>query len=634
MKRIKMIMKILGASLFFMTASLVAVISPENTVLEVGIAAPAQSKVRIRLPERFRVLTDQLFDLRVEAAGLQSADATLRVLIDGADATSRLPAPEVTTDNDADASSTDKAWTFRKVSFPRGGVRVLQAVVTDGAQSSSATARIGVQPFRLVGGKNVILFIGDGMGAAYRDAARIVAKSTNNRFREGFFDEMLNMDLLPVSGMVLTHAMDRVTPDSANTASAWATGNKTIDGATGVFPDNNDFKFKMSDYLNTRQYALDNPRIETLWEYLKRLHGYSTGIVTTADVTDATPAGEGGHTITRALGYDIAKQYVDGVFTDGPAFDVIMGGGKQRFVSRTDANSGDRRNLAEELKKAGYAYVETRGQLKSLPSGEKAPDRVLGLFRSGNMNVAYDKLGLERPADEPRPIFGGFNDQPFLDEMAARAIATLAKRGRGFILMIEGASIDKQSHGNHMTGQIWDTIELDKAVGVARDFMASNPARRADTLVVVTADHDQSMTIIGRTDTTLEGSVENTRSTAVYPKNATSGAASGGANPGERPDGFPDYEDANGDGYPENKNRYRIAVGYRTGNHAATSVPITAGGAGALLFTGYFDQTDVFFKMARALSADTSALDRALRLISGAEDSATGSPGARRPRRR
>ncbi|HSE98791.1 MAG TPA: alkaline phosphatase, partial [Blastocatellia bacterium] len=497
--------------------------------------APAAAGVKIRLPERFRLLTDQLFDLRVEATGIQSPDATLKVMIDGANTTSKLPEPEVTADNDSDPASQDKAWTFRKMSFPRAGVTTIEAVVSDGSSTMTATARVGVQQFSLAGKKNIILFIGDGMGTAYRDAARIVAKSTNNRFREGFFDEMLYMDMLPVSGMVLTHAMDRVTPDSANTASAWATGNKTIDGATGVFPDNNDFKFRGNDIQNTKQYALDNPRIETLWEYLKRRHGYATGIVTTADVTDATPAGEGAHTITRSLGYDIARQYVDGVFTDGPAFDVIMGGGRERFISRNEANSGDKRNLAEELKSKGFVYVQTRKDLKSLPAGSESPAKLLGLFRAGTMNVAYDKLGLERPEGEPRPVFGGFNDQPFLDEMTAAAIATLSKRDAGFILMVEGASIDKQSHGNHMTGQIWDTIEFDKAIGVAHEFMNTTPMPRSRTLVLVTADHDQSMTILGRTDTTLESSVENTRSTSVYPKGATPGASSVGANAGEWP---------------------------------------------------------------------------------------------------
>ena len=165
---------IVAAMMVFMAASL---------MVKADSARPAAASVRIRLPERFRVLTDQLFDLRVEAAGLQSTDATLKVIIDGSDLTSRLPAPEITTDNDSDAASLDKAWTFREMSFPAAGVRQVQAIVTDGSSTTSATARIGVQPFSLVGRKNIILFIGDGMGNAYRDAARIVAKSTNNRFR-------------------------------------------------------------------------------------------------------------------------------------------------------------------------------------------------------------------------------------------------------------------------------------------------------------------------------------------------------------------------------------------------------------------------------------------------------------------
>ena len=94
-----------------------------------------------------------------------------------------------------------------------------------------------------------------------------------------------------------------------------------------------------------------------------------------------------------------------------------------------------------------------------------------------------------------------------------------------------------------------------------------------------------------------------------YPTGAERGGNNQGSNPGQG-DGFPDYVDSNGDGYPENDNRYKLVVGYRTGHHAGSSVPITAEGAGALLFTGYFDQTDVFFKMARALG-DTRVVDKA-----------------------
>ncbi|MEO7133454.1 MAG: alkaline phosphatase [Vicinamibacterales bacterium] len=585
-------------------------------------------QVAIRLPERFRVLTDQQFDLRVEASSLADLNATLAVAVNGKPLA--LPAPEVTTDNDNNAADLDKAWTFRNVRFSKDGLQTLIATVQDTSGSGVATERIGVQDFSLKGSvkksKNIVLFIGDAMGTAYRDAGRIVAKSTGERFREGFFDELQQMDSMPVSGMVMTYALDRIVPDSANTATAWASGSKTTDGSLNTFPDNNDFRFSSANVQGTKQYALDNPRIETLWEYLKRLHGYKTGIVSTADITDATPAGQGGHTITRSLGYDIAKQYVDGVFTSGPAFDVIMGGGLERFNARTAANSGDTRNLINDLQAKGFTFVGDRTALNSLSGVSK----VLGLFRTSNMNVAYDKLGLVRDQDEPLPNFGGFPNQPFLEEMTAKAIAALNKDGGPYILMVEGASIDKQSHPNHANGVIWDTIEFDKSVGVGRAAGADDGKKnKPGTLVLVTADHDQSMSLVGLSDAAAAGSVVNTRSNSVYPATkvpftpATGPffpfalpprvvAPSNSGNNSQEVVGFPDYADANNDGYPENLNQYRISVGFRTGNHTGSSVPITAEGPGALLFTGYFDQTDIFFKMARSLSDNTESLDRLL----------------------
>lgn len=574
--------------------------------------------VTVCLPERFRVLTDQRFDLRVEATNISDENATISISIGGRNVTGTLPAPEVTTNNDNDSATLDKAWTFRNISLTKAGVTSIDARVRDASGATTARIRAGVQEFRLEGKKNIILFIGDAMGTAYRDVGRIVGKSTENGFREGFFDELQQMDQMPVSGMAMTYSSDRIVPDSAPTATAWSTGNKTVEGALGVFPDNTDFKAGTSQA--SKVFALDNPRIETLWEYLKRKYNYKTGVVTTSEVTDATPAGEGGHTILRGLQFDLAKQYVDGGFGNGPTFDVIMGGAKERFDGRTLANSGDTRNLPAELQAEGYTYVTTRTQLNALPSSGAPNGKLIGLFRTGNMNVAYDKLGLIRPQDEVTPPFGspvnfgGFADQPFLDEMTAKAIATLSKDNRPFILMVEGASIDKQSHSNHAAGQIWDTIEFDKAIGVGRSFAASTNHRwpfdffgrdRKDidgTLVIVSADHDQSIHVLGLVDTTVPGATQNVRN--QQPFTGVAGEVSG----------FPDYADANGDGYPENTNQYRISVGYRTGGHTGSSVPVTAEGLGALLFTGYYDQTDIFFKMARVLSSDTGAADAALKI--------------------
>ena len=112
------------------------------------------------------------------------------------------------------------------------------------------------------------------------------------------------------------------------------------------------------------------------------------------DATGEQPAGEAAHSVTRSLLYDIARQYVDGSINSGVQFDVIMGGGLEKFNARTAANSGDTRNLVAELQSAGFTYVQNRTELNNL---NNAPAKLLGLFRTGNMNVAYDKLGLSRP---------------------------------------------------------------------------------------------------------------------------------------------------------------------------------------------------------------------------------------------
>lgn len=585
-------------------------------LISVGAVQAQQTTptVRIVIPERFRVITDQFFDLRIEAENLTSPTARIAIDIesDAKEVLNYAGQLEATTDNDANPATLDKAWTYRKVSFSTPGIKTIYATIIDGRRIYGVATQINVQQFNLQSQKNIVLFIGDAMGTAYRDSSRIVSQSTAGRFREGWFDDLQQMDKMPVTGMAMTYSLENIVPDSANTASAWANGNKTVNGAVNVFPDNNDFKYVAANQQATKQFMLDNPRVETLWQYLKRRHNYKTGIVTTSDVTDATPAGQGAHTLLRGLGFDIARQYVDGSINQGNQFDVIMGGGLERFNARTATNSGDTRNLVTELQSAGYTFVQNRAALNALPANN-APDKIIGLFRTGNMNVAYDKLGLVRPTDEPAPNFGGFTDQPFLDEMTEKAIATLNKNNAPFILMVEGSSIDKQSHPNYAAGQIWDNIELDKSVGVGRSFANRNAQTLANTLIVCTADHDQSIHIIGAVDTNVPNAVQNVISTLPYANGSRPGGNTVGLeNRVGETEGFPDYQDANGDRYPENTNRIRLKVGYRTGDHTGSSVPVTAEGAGALLFYGYYDQTDLFFKMAKVLTVNTTALDAAV----------------------
>ncbi|MBV8071190.1 MAG: alkaline phosphatase, partial [Acidobacteriaceae bacterium] len=377
-------------------------------------------------------------------------------------------------------------------------------------------------------------------------------------------------------------------------------------------------------------------------------------IVSTADITDATPAGESSHSANRQTRFEIARQYLNNPFLNGkPGFDVIIGGGTDQFA----ACRNDGLNLIRGFQDQGYKYVTTASDLAALNPASK---KVLALLYSipgnkaksngvqcnldGNMTVAYDKLGLVRPASEVPTPFDGNTDQPFLDAMTKEAISFLSSGGRPFILMVEAASIDKQSHANMASGQIWDTIEFDKAIGVGRTWAAKN----GNTLVLVTADHDQSLIINGvsqvpqenyvdknmseklvynspgageQTATYFQDSSANIRS--AYPlisssdPNGTGKATGPEFGPFQNPiteSNFPNYVDSDGDGYPDNVNlgttgNIRLSVGYRSGNHTGSSVPVTAEGPGAFLFTGYMDQSDIMFKAAVSLGGDTTAGD-------------------------
>jgi len=610
-----------------------------------------------------------------------SGVSDVRVTAGSVDLSSKFGAP-AKAELDCDTSSD---WVVRAdlQSFDTPGDVTLTATVTAGGSTVSDQRVIHVQEFNQSWQlrRNVILFIGDAMGTAYRDAARLVSRSIvdangKSAFRDGFFDNLLEMDKMPVSGMVMTYGTDSIVPDSANTGTAWATGNKSFLNAVNTLGDGTDCRWRFNGQQNaaTLAYIQDNPRVENLWQYLKRRLGYRTGIVTTASVTDATPAVEGAYTGYRQARLEIARQFRENPMLNGrPAFDVIFGGGADPF---TAAGRPDRRNLIAEFQSLGYQYVRTASELRSLRPGQAA----LGLFKGSaspapasngiatvtdaNMDVAYDKLGLQRPASEPAPNLGGYTDQPMLDLMTQKAIEVLTSSltQQPFILMVEGASIDKQSHPNQAAGTIWDTIEFDKAVGVAREWAAKRPPK--DTLIVVTADHDQSMHIIGvaniadadyfdRTrsekisyktalgdqDFTVYGdSYSNARAGLPFINSSTTASNNGGkvgmpgitaaSSPADTPwtstystyFGMPAYPQDAKTGFPVNAGPglRRLAVGFRTGDHTGSSVPVTAEGPGAFLFTGYMDQTDIFFKMAAALGSDTSEGDKLVEAIKSA----------------
>jgi alkaline phosphatase len=317
------------------------------------------------------------------------------------------------------------------------------------------------------------------MGIAHRTAARIVSKGVRNGKALG----RLAMDDLDVTGMVMTSSLNAVITDSSPGMAAYSTGHKNNNGQSGVFPDNTPDPF-------------DNPRIEYIGEILRRSRGpgFNVGLVTTADVTDSTPAANAAHTGDRYATAGIAAQFLDERKTNGVS--VLLGGGSRHFMPKgAGGERPDNRRLAEEFERAGFTPARTAADVKALLAAPAPPKALLGLFHASDMVVAFDKVGAGRYSDElGDERNAGYRDTPMLEDMARLALRSLqAHSPSGFYLLIEGASIDKRAHRADSERTVWDTIEFDRAVRVALEFAArtnGDPDPSNDTLVIVTADHE------------------------------------------------------------------------------------------------------------------------------------------------
>jgi alkaline phosphatase len=345
--------------------------------------------------------------------------------------------------------------------------------------------------------KNVVFMIGDGMGIAHRTAARIVYRGVEF----GKANAPLAMDTFPYVAAVKTASLNSIVTDSSPGASCYSTGNKNNNNQEGVFPDDTLAKF-------------DNPRTEYLGAYLHRILGKSLGIVTTADVFDATPAAWAIHTQDRGAGTGICDQYLDEA-TRTAGLRVLMGGGRKWFLPKGTVGSArsassdyvlptelssvwgvkngaidETRDLIADFQADGFYYAPDAAALNAIPNNAR---KLLGLFAFSNMNVAYDKISGRRGTSTLVNDYG-FPDQPLLEEMTTAALDVLSKDRDGFVLMVEAASIDKQAHNMDAERWINETIEFDKAIEVAKNFADEHPG----TLVVVTADHEcAGVNIIG-----------------------------------------------------------------------------------------------------------------------------------------
>jgi alkaline phosphatase len=483
-----------------------------------SIPAQAQTSLRLAPVNGATMAAGARFDIRVEATGRAGSEAPrgLRITLDGIDITGKnLLAPGVDGERGRGGTGTPDGYQperDRAAAAPAhttnflqrdvtltAGRHTLTATTADGATASAswdvfAWPQTGAATPRV---KNVILLLGDGMGLAARTAARALARGYTN----GKADGRLAMDTMDATGLVMTSALNAFITDSAPGMSSYVTGHKAANNMEGVYPDNT-WPARARSERATPVEGLglfDNPRTEYLGALLRRTRGpgFNVGIVTTADVTDATPAANAVHTSNRSAAAGIAQRFLDERATNG--ISVLMGGGRCHFVRKPtpDATCGrvDGRDLEAEFAQAGFRRVTTRTELMGVQRDAAPPAALLGLFRSSHLSVAFDKVGAGKYSDE---LSGdkaqALRDQPMLDEMTASAIRTLdAHSPQGFYLMVEGASIDKQEHAVDSERAIWDVIEFDRAVAVALEF-----ARRAnsdadpdnDTLVIATADHE------------------------------------------------------------------------------------------------------------------------------------------------
>ncbi|CAN7576677.1 alkaline phosphatase [Neorhizobium sp. LjRoot104] len=347
--------------------------------------------------------------------------------------------------------------------------------------------------------RNVIFLLGDGLSVAHRTAARIMSKGMT----EGKANGRLAMDDLDRMAFVGTSATNATNTDSANTMSAYMTGHKTAVNAIGVYAD------RTPD-------PLDDPRVETIAEALRRQTGKSIGIVATSEIEDATPAAVVAHTRNRN-----DKAEVVGMLLDVKP-EVVLGGGSAYFLPQAAAGSKrkDDKDFIKLFKDAGYSVATDKNELAA---NVNANGLLLGLFHPGNLDVTLDREFLKKGTVDKYP------NQPGLVAMTKVALDRLSKDQDGFFLMVEGSSIDKMSHPLDWDRAVIETIEFDQAVAVARDFQKTHP----DTLIVVTGDHTHGVSIIGTVDDEKPGT-EMREKVGIYAEA-----------------GFPNYKDENGDGYPD-----------------------------------------------------------------------------------
>ena len=289
------------------------------------------------------------------------------------------------------------------------------------------------------GAKYIFLFIGDGMGAAHRNAAELyLAGARTAKGDSTHRESQLVMNSFPVSGMIRTNSLSGIT-DSAAAGTALATGHKTLNSALAMNPATGERYSSIAAAAKAR--------------------GMKVGIITSAFIQDATPAAFYGCVPKRTMHYQLGLQMIES------GFDYFAGGG---FKNPTGKEKKDK-NLYNLAAEAGYKVTNTEEAFKSLTPGNRAIAANPKLS-GGNMPWSIDS--------DPKHI-------P-LSEFLKKGIELLDGE-QGFFIMLEGALIDIASHANDAATMIHELIAFDEAVETALEFYRTRPE---ETLIVVTSDHE------------------------------------------------------------------------------------------------------------------------------------------------
>lgn len=479
----------------------------------------------------------------------------------------------------------------------------------------------GAQRIATIGNKNaknVILFLGDGMGDSEITVARDYLKGANGHFDglDAVGQPSAFGDVQAGTGQYTTFSVGngskdsavgkdddgklvanpnpgKLTPvtDSSASGSAWATGTKTYNNAVDVD-------------------IYGNPQLN-LFE-LAKAAGKATGNVTTAEIQDATPAVLESHSSERACygpqgktdgtSNNASKQCLINQLKENGGIgsiseqlldtraDVTIGGGSKYFRQTVQGGEYKGKTVWEQAKEMGFQTVENDpAAMNALEYKEGQP--VLALMSDGNMPTKFNpsKATAQDPAKDANPTVCTMNDKwlgnqgSSLADMTKKALDLLeanpASDANGYFLQVEGASIDKQDHAGNACGQIGETDDFDQAIAYAMKNVDLT-----NTLVIVTADHAHTSQI-------LNAQPAYALSTVLKTADGNNMVVS--------------YGTAEADSRDEDG-------GYNGGDmaHTGTQLRIAASGPGAQRVIGLTDQTDNFYTIANTLGLASTSDDQ------------------------